>query len=538
MTDNPTAESDALADFSEAVARHAQGEFAWPEQVYRRILIRNPGHVGALHYLGVLALQHDRYETAVELIERSLALDPGDTVARFNLGIALGAAGRHAEALDAFHLVVAANPGHAAAWRAIGGIHYNLHLLDEALDCFRRAVAIDPEFADAQLDIAHVLLRRGEIKEGLRQYQWRWRTAFLREHIRSFSQPEWDGSRLDGRTILVLAEQGYGDTLMFARYVPIVRALGGRIVIEVQRGLADLMEGLPGVSAVVADGDPLPPFDVHASMGELARILATDDDTIPAERQYLWADPWRVREWGRKLQCREPFSVGLVWAGEPGFVTDKDRSPRLGPLLPLLDVPGVRFFILQMGDGRRDLDGITLPSNVTDLGPNIQDFSDTAAIMANLDVVISSCTGPAHLAAALGRPVWLLLSFSPDWRWMLGRDDSPWYPSMRLFRQPRPGDWASVTAAAACALAAFNPEPKSTPKRLDARYREAHAHRTAGRMLEAELGYRRLLADAPDHALALHELGLVLATLGRSASALAWIDRARVLDPALPRPPS
>ena len=525
---------DIVADFSQAVARHARGEFAWPEQIYRRILAENPYHDGALHYLGVLALQQGRPEAAVETIGRALALAPENTIARYNYGHALAAAGRPAEAFAAYRRVVAENPGHAAAWRDIGVIHYNGHRLDEALACFQRAVAIDPEYADAQLDIAHVHLRRGNLKEGLRRYRWRWRTAALRDHVRDFLQPEWDGSDLHGRTILVLAEQGYGDTLMFARFAPMVRARGGRVAIEVQRGLAGLMEGLPGVSAVVADGDPLPPFDVHASMGALAGILAADDNAIPAMRQYLWADPWLAREWGVRLRCREPLSVGLVWAGEPGFVNDKDRSPRLGPLLPLLDVPGVRFFVLQMGDGRRDLEGMTLPANVTDLGPAIKDFGDTAAIVANLDMVISSCTGPAHLAAALGRPVWLLLSFSPDWRWGLGRDDSPWYPSMRLFRQPAPGDWASVTAAVTTALAAVCPGPKSAPPDLDAHYREARAHRTAGRMLEAELGYRSLLADAPDNVLALRDLGLVLAALGRLASARIWIERARTLDPALP----
>ncbi|MEO5375248.1 MAG: tetratricopeptide repeat protein [Alphaproteobacteria bacterium] len=542
---------DVATLFREAHGRHVDGDLAAAERGYRRILDMAPRHAPALHYLGVVAHQSGHHQASAALIEESLAIEPASARAWVNLGIALDALGRWDEALASHRRATDVDPGYAGAWLAAGRIHVRLKRLDEAMDCFQRAVAHDPEMADAHVDIAQILLQRGEFREGWERYAWRWRLPSHRMHARRFAEPEWDGGDIAGRTILVHAEQGFGDTLMFLRYVPMVAALGGRVVVEVQRSLAPLVEELPGVAAIIADGEPCPGepcsrVDVQASVVALARIFGTDLSTIPSEPQYLWADPWRVREWAVRLESlsgkpspppphpdplplegeREWLRVGIVWAGNPEFAGDRERSPRLPPLLPLFDVPGVRFFILQMDDGRRDLEGVDLPASVTDLGPLIEGFADTAAIMANLDLVISSCTGPAHLAGALGRPTWVLLSYSPDWRWMLDREDSPWYPSLRLFRQPAPGDWGAVVADVTQALAGYRPPPPEDMDTADDLQREGQSHLEAHRLLESELCFRRSLVVAPGHAAALHGLGLVLEQRGRKRRALDWIDRA------------
>jgi len=223
------------------------------------------------------------------------------------------------------------------------------------------------------------------------------------------------------------------------------------------------MQGVAGAAQVIARGDPLPPFDLECPLMSLPRAFATVVDGVPADIPYLRPDPLRVARWRDRLGPHGALRVGLVWAGNPRFPGDVERSPKLAGLRGLLDVPGCRFYGLQMGPGRADLADAVLPDSFTDLGPEIADFADTAAIMANLDIVVSSCTGPAHLAGALGVPLWLALPFSPDWRWLTGRDDSPWYPTARLFRQPAPGDWSSVAGrmAAELALSAqrFSPLP-------------------------------------------------------------------------------
>jgi len=262
------------------------------------------------------------------------------------------------------------------------------------------------------------------------------------------------GEDIAGRTILLYAEQGLGDTLQFVRYAPQVAARGARVLLEVQPPLVSVLSGLQGVERVIARGEPLPDFDVECPLMSLPRAFGTTLGNVPTA-PYLRPDSQRAAHWRERLRGGEGLKVGLVWAGNPRFPGDRLRSPRLEGLRAVLDVPGVRFFGLQKGPGREDLERVPVPDGFTDLGPEIDDFADTAAIMANLDLVISSCTGPAHLAGALGVPLWVVLPYSPDWRWLTAREDSPWYPTARLFRQSRVGDWADVAERAADALRAL-----------------------------------------------------------------------------------
>ncbi len=261
---------------------------------------------------------------------------------------------------------------------------------------------------------------------------------------RVLAQPEWDGGPFPGRTLLLHAEQGLGDTLQFIRYAPLVRGLGGRVVVECQKPLAHLLGSVAGIDALVPEGNPLPPFDLHTPLLSLPHLLGTTAATVPAAVPYLSPDPGAVEVWRHRVGRGEELKVGLVWAGSPGHENDRNRSIPLKRLRPLLDVPSMRFFALQVCERSRDIEALWLQGSIGDISPDLDDLADTAAALSVLDLLISVDTAPAHLAGALGRPVWLLLPFAPDWRWMMDREDSPWYPTMRLFRQPTQSDWLSA----------------------------------------------------------------------------------------------
>jgi hypothetical protein len=279
--------------------------------------------------------------------------------------------------------------------------------------------------------------------EGWREYEWRWQVADMAASRRDFSQPQWSGEAAAGRTLLIHAEQGLGDTLHFCRYATLAADRGMRVIMQVQTPLVRLLRNLPGVDQVVARGDDLPAFDLHCPMQSLPLAFGTTLTTIPAGSAYLRADAAVAAAWGVRIDAmgdRRP-RVGVAWAGNPGMIRDASRSLRPARLAPLSGLAGLHFFSLQK-DGPP-------AAGLTDLMGEMADFADTAGLICNLDLVISVDTAVAHLAAGLGKPVWLLDSFDPDWRWLLGRRDSPWYPSLRVYRQPRPGDWDAVLDAVA-----------------------------------------------------------------------------------------
>ncbi|MCH8036190.1 MAG: hypothetical protein IIC53_03595, partial [Proteobacteria bacterium] len=312
----------------------------------------------------------------------------------------------------------------------------------EAVASFHKALDIEPDYADAHHNFSLTLLLQGDFPNGFEQYEWRRRTKMCPRRV--FAQPEWDGGPFPGRTLLLHAEQGLGDTLHFIRYAPLVRDLGGRVVIECQKPLADLLGSVAGIDAIVPEGNPLPPFDLHTPLLSLPHLLGTTEATVPTAVPYLSPEPGAVEVWRHRVGRGEELKVGLVWAGSPGHKNDRNRSISLERLRPLLDVPGIRFFALQVGERASDIEAVGLQGLIDDISPDLNDFADTAAALSVLDLLISVDTAPAHLAGALGRPVWLLLPFVPDWRWMMDREDSPWYPTMRLFRQPMRSDWLSV----------------------------------------------------------------------------------------------
>ena len=385
-------------------------------------------------------------------LRRALALKPDYAEAHNNLGGALSAQGNLDEAVACYRRALALKPDYAEAHNNLGGALSDLAKFDEALACYRRALRLKPDYAEAHWNQALLTLLTGDFERGWAEYEWRWKTKQLHFERRTFSQPRWDGQPLAGRTILLHAEQGLGDTIQFVRYVSLVKVRGGRVVVECQPPLLPLLADCPGIDQVVARGNPLPAFDVQAPLLSLPGILGTTLDSIPDRVPYLRADPELAQAWRKRLEALDGFKVGIVWQGNPPFKGDRQRSIPLRQYEALARVEGVQLVSLQKGAGADQLGKLAASFPVLDLGEQLETFSDTAAVLKNLDLLISSCTSVPHLAGALGVPVWLALPFVPDWRWLLEREDSPWYPHHRLFRQSRPGDWSEVFERIAGAL--------------------------------------------------------------------------------------
>ncbi|MGR0188294.1 tetratricopeptide repeat protein [Azospirillum aestuarii] len=444
------ASAEALVNLAETALAGRRAEDA--ERAARRAAALAPGSSAALMMLGSACAARKRWDEAEAAYRVALDLAPGYGAAWGNLGSLLAGQGRFDEALEAFATAERHGFSGPSLWAARGNALLAMARPVEALADFDRVLDVRPHDAGMRWNRGFARLLAGDCEGGWPEFDWRRHDARAEPPWRRFVQPTWSGGDIAGRTILLYAEQGMGDTLQFVRYVPLVAERGARVILEVQQPLMSVLAGLPGVKRLIARGDPLPDFDLECPLMSLPRVFGTKLDDVPAAVPYLRPDPQRAAAWGERLAGGQGLRVGLVWAGNPRFPGDALRSPRLAGLRPVLDVPGVRVFGLQKGPGREDLEGVGMPASFTDLGPEIADFADTAAIMANLDLVISSCTGPAHLAGALGVPVWVVLPLSPDWRWLLGREDSPWYPSAKLFRQTRVGNWAEVAGRVAEAL--------------------------------------------------------------------------------------
>ncbi|MBY0578866.1 MAG: tetratricopeptide repeat-containing glycosyltransferase family protein [Burkholderiales bacterium] len=338
-------------------------------------------------------------------------------------------------------------PDSAVILYNLGIILKKMNRLLEAEKVYRHTIELKPEYADGHCNLAFTLLKLGNMKAGWEEYEWRWATPQMFGARRDFTQPQWRGEAAKGKTLLIHLEGGFGDTLQFCRYAQLAAARGLHIILLVPSPLVRLLQSLPGVDRIIESGELLPAFDFHCPMLSLPLAFGTDLATIPSTASYLQADKAQVDAWHTRLTAlsNKSFRIGLAWAGDPRsnfpHLTAVDRRRSMSPelLAPLFNLTGFHFFSLQK-DGRK------APNNflLTDFMDEMEDFADTAALISNLDLVISVDTAVAHLAAALGKPVWVLDRFDSCWRWLNDREDSPWYPSLRLFRQPQPGDWQSV----------------------------------------------------------------------------------------------
>ena len=468
--------------FEHAIQHQNSGRLAEAEAIYRQILAVEPRHADSLHMLGAIAGQTERNDLAVDLIRQSIALKPGFALAHSNLGNALSASGKLEEAVAAYRQAIALEPGLAMAHSNLGNAlrdtgklddaftayrqaialqpgyadaFYNFGIalrdagkLDEAIGATRQAIALRPGFADAHNNLAHLLLSRGDCIEGWEENEWRWKTKDFAGLPRNHAQPEWKGGPLEGRTILLQAEQGIGDAIQFIRYLPMVLQQGGRVILQCQPGLKRLYQLMAPDLLVLEGSQPLPAFDTHCPLLSLPRLFATDLSSIPQNVPYLHANPEEAGTWRARLaEHSHSLKVGLVWAGNPRFKADHLRSPRqLSLYAPLGGVERVQFFSLQKGEAASQCRTPQAGMVLHDWSDELRDFADTAALMENLDVVVTSDTSVAHLAGAMGKRVWVMLPFSADWRWLRDRSDSPWYPTMRLFRQSRPTEWEPVVA--------------------------------------------------------------------------------------------
>jgi tetratricopeptide (TPR) repeat protein len=462
-------DADALASFDKALALvpdhvealnnrgRALAELARPEEAlacFDRVLSLQPRHVEALINRGNALCDLRRLDAALADYDAALAASPDHPGAHFNRGNALASLARHTDAVAAYDRALAQAPAYVKALNNRGIALAALNRKHEALESYAKAITVDGSDADAHFNEALALLAIGDFARGLEQYEWRWRRTGMAPWRRSFGRPLWLGEYpLGRRTILIHAEQGLGDAIQFARYVPLLARTGAGVVLEVQPELTSLLSRLDGVSAVVARGDKLPAFDVHCPVASLPLALGTTPATIPAAVPYLAAEAEHLATWRSRLQPIRPPRIAIAWAGRPTHPNDRNRSVTLAELDPVLSTPDVAFVGVQRDLPDGDFERIRGEPRITHIGDELADFSDTAAVVALADLVVSVDTSIVHLAGAMGRPTWILLPFAPDWRWQLDRDDSPWYPTARLFRQATAGDWSGVMARVRTELA-------------------------------------------------------------------------------------
>jgi tetratricopeptide (TPR) repeat protein len=455
---------------------------------YDRALAGLPGFVPAHYNRANLLAALGRFEDALAGYDRVIALKADHAEAHNNRGNALRALQRLDEALASYHSAVALRPDHAEAFNNRGVVLHELKQFDqavadygralallpgcaevfyncgnalqalgrigEALASYHKALALRPDYVEANWHESYLRLLTGDFERGLTRSEWRWQNAALGLQKRNFVQPLWlGGAPIDGKTILLHSDQGMGDAIFFCRYVPMLAARGARVIVEVEEPLRELMSGLAGVSQCISKTEATPDFDLHCPMSSLPLAFETRLATIPAATPYLGV-PERSAEWEARLPPHDRPRIGLAWSGNPRHSNDHNRSIALEAFSPLLDLPA--HFVSLQTDIRPD-DAVTLRahSRILDLGSALTNFAGAAALISRLDLVISVDTSVAHLAGALGTPVWILVPFSPDWRWLLDRQDSPWYPTARLFRQSKTRQWQSVVGQVRDALDGF-----------------------------------------------------------------------------------
>ena len=436
------------AEFHCGMARdlYKCGELPEAVESYERALALDPNRWDIHNGLGLALTDLGRYEAAGEVLHKGLALQPDSAKMYASLGYLFDCKGDLPSAADAYRRALKLDPTLVSAHCQLGLVLFGLGELAEATECFQRVLTLDPNSADATFYLATLHLLQGQFAIGWSEYESRWQTAAGRRQRWTFSQPQWKGEPLKGERILIYAEQGLGDTLNFVRYVPLVAARGGQVILEVQPTLRRLLSTTEGAWQVLSRGDTLPDFAWQCPLMSLPLAFATDLSTIPAKIPYVQPPPDLVVRWRQRLPGKT-LRIGLTFGGSPENGPDRWRSIPLAQIAPLTNLEGTTFYSLQKGPAAEQLKQLKPPARLVDLQDELVDFSDCAAIVANLDLVISVDTSVAHLAGSMGKPVWILLHNASDWRWFLDRDDSPWYPTARLFRQSTHGNWQDVLAS-------------------------------------------------------------------------------------------
>ena len=497
---------DAICSFDQAIHLSPKMQLAhsnraaclqdlkrWSESLYsyNQAIECDPNLLSAYSNRGLVLMELGAHEDALQSLNQALGLVPADAEVENNLGLLYKRQHQLDQALIHYHNAISKNQAYVQAHSNLGNVYQKLNRLDQAVACHERAIVLDPQYFQAHCNLGTVhqqrsdleqallsyeraielnplhgeahankallLLLMGRLQEGFKEYEWRWLSEenIRTQAQRTFDKPLWLGqSSLEGQCVLIHSEQGLGDTLQFCRYVEWVAQMGAKVIFEVQKPLLALMKSLRGVHHLVALGDPLPPFDWHCPLLSLPHALGTELQSIPWNGPYLQADAKKTALWQNRLGSRQRSRVGLVWSG--GFrpnqpetwAVNARRNMTLQEMLVIVQ-PKLEFYSLQKGEpAQSELKKASaqggLSKSIIDCVDELQDFSDTAALISQLDLIISVDTSTAHLAAAMGKEVWLLNRFDTCWRWLLDRDDSPWYPSLRLFRQSEAGDWSRV----------------------------------------------------------------------------------------------
>jgi tetratricopeptide (TPR) repeat protein len=422
------------------LALRQQGKLEEARTHYEQAVNLRPNYVEAHCNLGVLLRQEDKLEQSIACFMRALEVRPNFASAFDNLGNTLREMGRLDESAASHQRALAIAPNSARAHNNLGVTLRKQGKLSEARASHNRALELEPAVPEFRWNLALLDLLEGDFEAGWKGYESRHQRSENRP--RSFPRPQWCGEPLNGARILLHSEQGFGDSLQFLRYAPMVYAAGGTVILDVPAPLRRLAAQLPGVHTLTQAGQPLPAFDCHAPLMSLPLAFQTTLASIPAQVPYLAAPADALRSAGGLKWNDAKLRVGLVWSGNPICTEDRIRSIHISQFQSILGLERCEFFSLQLGAAASQLDEI--PGRITDLRFAIDDFADTAALMTHLDLIVTADTSVAHLAGALAKPTWTLIPFSPDWRWLMEREDSPWYPTMRLFRQPEFGDWPSV----------------------------------------------------------------------------------------------
>jgi FKBP-type peptidyl-prolyl cis-trans isomerase 2/predicted negative regulator of RcsB-dependent stress response len=425
-------------------------------QSYQKAIELNPGFAPAYYNLGVAFHKKGQPDQAILCYQLATGFNPNYAEAYHNLGIVLKEKGKLDEATTCFEVALQSKPTYAGAYYNLGNILVAKGKFDEALSYYRKTIDLNPDYAEAHWNIALINLLFGNFDRGWKGYEWRWKLEGVSAK-RNFDQPLWDGSDIAGRTILLHAEQGLGDTIHFIRYAPLVAERGAKVIFECQKELVSLLEAVRGIYQVIERGAQLPEFDVHCPLLSLPLVFGTTLENIPSAVPYITINSSLIQKWQNKLLSdNSKLKIGLAWSGDMGMRDDQNRSCSLEIFSRLAGIDDITFYSLQKGEAAEQAKKPPEGMNLVDYTEEIYDFLDTAAFIENLDLVICVDTAVAHLAGAMGKPVWTLIPFVPDWRWMLDREDSPWYPTMKLFRQPDRGDWAPVIAKLSEELRTFS----------------------------------------------------------------------------------
>jgi tetratricopeptide (TPR) repeat protein len=446
---------DAGTLVEQGLAAHQRGDLVSAARDYRAALQAQPDHALATHYLGVIAHQRGELDAALPLLERSTAAVPDEAEFHNNYGLALTAADRLDDAITAYRRAVTLRPAHAAAWSNLGLAYTARNALDDAADALRRAVALQADFAAAHWNLALVLLAQGRYAEGWNEYEWRLRVPEFRAQD-IVAAPRWSGEPVDGRIVILVAEQGLGDTIHFMRYASTLARRGARVIARVQDKVARLLATAPGVAQVSVQGTPAPASDFHLPLLSLPGLLGVRDPQHDAPAfPYITVEHGLRDAAARSIRqvARARPAIGLAWAGSQRNSNDRRRSMQLATLAPLLERGDVAWFSLQHDDAA-EVARTPSARSLHRVDARIA-FDGMAALIDALDLVVCVDTSVAHVAGALGKPVWIMLPFAPDWRWGVAGDASAWYPSARLFRQPRPGAWDDVVQRVNASLRAL-----------------------------------------------------------------------------------